>query len=182
MRCSLKHEKQLRAQGFSSIAGIDEAGRGPLAGPVVAAAAMLPEKFRHKTLRDSKQLSARQRKALYDELKPLGIHATVVEPGYFRTDFLDGTSLQPVATRIDDYAATAGAVREHAEALNHRQPGDPERLAGALIALVDAKEPPLRLPLGSDAVARIEEKNAFVARELDAWRKLASSTDFPKGT
>lgn len=68
MRCSLKHEKQLRAQGYSSIAGIDEAGRGPLAGPVVAAAAVLPEKFRHKTLRDSKQLTARQRDVLYDEL------------------------------------------------------------------------------------------------------------------
>jgi len=72
MRCSLKHEKHLRAQGFSSIAGIDEAGRGPLAGPVVAAAAVLPEKFRHKTLRDSKQLTALQRDRLYDELMAHG--------------------------------------------------------------------------------------------------------------
>jgi NAD(P)-dependent dehydrogenase (short-subunit alcohol dehydrogenase family) len=119
--------------------------------------------------------------ALHDELKPLGIHATVVEPGYFRTDFLDGTSLQPTAKQIDDYAATAGAVRKHAVELNHQQPGDPERFANAILALVDAKEPPLRLPLGTDAVARIEEKNAFVARELDAWRKLAASTDFPPG-
>ena len=57
MKCSLRHERLLRAQGCIRVAGIDEAGRGPLAGPVVAAAVILPEKFRHKTLTDSKQLS-----------------------------------------------------------------------------------------------------------------------------
>lgn len=50
------------------VAGIDEAGRGPLAGPVVAAAAILPQKFRHKTLNDSKQLTARQREQIYGEI------------------------------------------------------------------------------------------------------------------
>jgi ribonuclease HII len=50
------------------IAGIDEAGRGPLAGPVVAAAVMLPEKFRHGVLTDSKQLTPLQREQIYAEL------------------------------------------------------------------------------------------------------------------
>ena len=50
------------------IAGIDEAGRGPLAGPVVAAAAILPVKFRHKELRDSKQLTPLQRERIYEEI------------------------------------------------------------------------------------------------------------------
>jgi len=68
MKCNLAHERQLRAQGFTWIAGIDEAGRGPLAGPVVAAAVMLPEKFRHKTLNDSKQLCERRREQIYGEL------------------------------------------------------------------------------------------------------------------
>src|SRR5688572_27495652 len=68
MTCSLEHEKQLRARGFSIIAGIDEAGRGPLAGPVVAAAVILPIRYRHKVLRDSKQLNHKQREKLYDEL------------------------------------------------------------------------------------------------------------------
>lgn len=68
MKCGLKHELALRSQGFSRIAGIDEAGRGPLAGPVVAAAVILPDKFRHKTLRDSKQLTPRQRELIFDEL------------------------------------------------------------------------------------------------------------------
>lgn len=68
MSCSLGHEKKLRARGFSIIAGIDEAGRGPLAGPVTAAAVILPEKFRHKVLRDSKQLTALQRERIFEEL------------------------------------------------------------------------------------------------------------------
>lgn len=68
MPCDFASEQQLRAQGFSRIAGIDEAGRGPLAGPVVAAAVVLPPDFRHATLRDSKQLTARQRDRLFEEL------------------------------------------------------------------------------------------------------------------
>jgi ribonuclease HII len=72
MKCSLKHETLLRAKGHNLIAGIDEAGRGPLAGPVVAGAAILPPKFRHKVLRDSKLLSAAQRERLYDELTGRG--------------------------------------------------------------------------------------------------------------
>ena len=68
MRCSFRHEKALRANGWNIIAGIDEAGRGPLAGPVVAAVVILPVKFRHRCLRDSKQLTERQRNEIYDEI------------------------------------------------------------------------------------------------------------------
>ena len=68
MSCGLKHERALRARGFVVIAGIDEAGRGPLAGPVVAAAVILPERFRHKTLNDSKQLTELQRERTYADL------------------------------------------------------------------------------------------------------------------
>ena len=68
MNCSLEPERQLRVRGFSLIAGIDEAGRGPLAGPVVAAAVVLPEDFAHPVLTDSKKLTALQRERLYDEL------------------------------------------------------------------------------------------------------------------
>jgi ribonuclease HII len=68
MPCSLKHEKALRRSGPCCIAGIDEAGRGPLAGPVVAAAVILPEKFRHRELDDSKKLSPPVRERLYGEI------------------------------------------------------------------------------------------------------------------
>ena len=115
--------------------------------------------------------------ALALELKPLGVHATVIEPGFFRTDFLDAQSLSVSPSHIDDYADTAGAMRSFAASANHAQPGDPAKLARALMTVVDAAEPPLRMPFGSDAVRRIEAKNAAVAQELARWRDLSVSTD-----
>ena len=67
-RCGFRHERKIRALGFTNIAGIDEAGRGALAGPVVAAAVILPEKFKHKRLNDSKQLLPERREKIYDDL------------------------------------------------------------------------------------------------------------------
>jgi NAD(P)-dependent dehydrogenase (short-subunit alcohol dehydrogenase family) len=116
--------------------------------------------------------------ALHDELKPLGIHATVVEPGYFRTDFLDASSLLVATDVIDDYDETSGAVRRAAVQINHNQPGDPKKLAAAMIRLIDAQTPPLRLPLGTDTLAAIAAKNAAVTEETEAWKELAASTDF----
>lgn len=117
--------------------------------------------------------------AMHTELKPLGIHATIVEPGYFRTDFLDASSLLVAPDEIGDYAATSGAVRKQALSLNHNQPGDPKKLAAAMLRLADAPNPPLRLPMGTDTLAAIAAKNAFVAQEMETWRELSASTDFP---
>lgn len=117
--------------------------------------------------------------AMHQELAPLGIKVTVVEPGFFRTDFLDDQSLVKTALELADYDATVGAMRNHAEAANHAQPGNPEKLAEALLALVNASNPPQRLALGSDAVARIEAKHRAVEQELAQWRALSLSTDFP---
>jgi NAD(P)-dependent dehydrogenase (short-subunit alcohol dehydrogenase family) len=116
--------------------------------------------------------------SLHAELKPLGIHATVVEPGYFRTDFLDASSLIVGKEIIADYDATSGNVRRVAAGLNHNQPGDPEKLATALVTLADAQTPPLRLPLGTDTLKAIADKNAYVATETETWRELSRSTDF----
>jgi NAD(P)-dependent dehydrogenase (short-subunit alcohol dehydrogenase family) len=118
--------------------------------------------------------------ALHAELAPLGIHATVVEPGYFRTDFLDGVSLSVSPHILDDYAASAGQVRAAAVRINHNQPGDPQRLAQALLQLVEAPKPPLRLPLGTDTLQTLRNKHAFVQQETEAWAALSASTDFPQ--
>lgn len=118
--------------------------------------------------------------ALHAELAPLGIQVTVVEPGYFRTDFLDSSSLSISENRIDDYNQTAGAVRGRAAELNHAQPGDPDRLARVLVDFAEAANPPVRLPLGSDTVAAIEAKHASDAAILANWRNVSISTDFAR--
>ena len=116
--------------------------------------------------------------ALHAELAPVGVKVTLVEPGYFRTEFLEGNSLVESPSTIADYDITAGEVRKIAKAVTLNQPGDPDKLAQTMIILVEAKKAPLRLPLGSDCVAAIEAKNAFVADELQTWREVSVSTDY----
>ena len=77
--------------------------------------------------------------ALAGEVAPLGIKVTVVEPGFFRTDFLDESSLARTAQHIEDYSESVGNTRAHADDVNHGQRGDPRKLASAFIALVNAK-------------------------------------------
>jgi NAD(P)-dependent dehydrogenase (short-subunit alcohol dehydrogenase family) len=115
--------------------------------------------------------------AMRDELAPLGIQVTIVEPGYFRTDFLDATSLHTEGQVISDYAGTAGAVRQAVPGLNRAQPGDPVKGATAILALADADNPPLRAQLGSDCAAAMDRKIAQLREETDTWRELALSTD-----
>ncbi|PQM52503.1 short-chain dehydrogenase/reductase [Mycolicibacter virginiensis] len=117
--------------------------------------------------------------ALHAELQPLGIHAMVVEPGYFRTDFLDSSSLQIQQHTIDDYTdGPAGKMRITAGERNHDQPGDPVKAAAAIIDVVESQRPPVRLLLGNDTIAAVEGKLAHVQAELAQWRDVSSSTDF----
>ncbi|MET1072285.1 MAG: oxidoreductase [Umezawaea sp.] len=118
--------------------------------------------------------------ALHDELAPLGIHVTVVEPGSFRTGFLTADSKRRPTTTIPAYADTVGELQTAIEAGNGRQPGDPAKAVAAIRRLVTTGEPPLRLQLGSDCVNLVEGKLAAVAKELDEWRALALSTDFER--
>src|SRR5215470_6843240 len=68
--------------------------------------------------------------AMHAELKPLGINVTIVEPGPFRTDFLDASSLARSKVVIEDYADTSGAARTWADDSHNAQPGDPRKAAG----------------------------------------------------
>ena len=116
--------------------------------------------------------------ALQAELKPLGIRVTIVEPGPFRTDFLDASSLERSKNVISDYGETAGAAREWADTSHNAQLGDPAKAATAMVKITEVENPPLRLQLGADCVAAVEAKLDLVKAELNQWRDLATSTAF----
>ncbi|MFD4234738.1 oxidoreductase [Streptomyces sp. NPDC058542] len=115
--------------------------------------------------------------ALHGELAPLGVHVTIVEPGGFRTEFLNSsTSMQIEPASIADYVVGAGPVRETLADYDGRQPGDPAKAAKAIVDITEVTEPPLRLQLGADAIERVEAKLDRVRRELGEWRHVALST------
>jgi NAD(P)-dependent dehydrogenase (short-subunit alcohol dehydrogenase family) len=117
---------------------------------------------------------------LAQEVAPLGIHVTLIEPGGFRTDFA-GRSRAVSAREIQDYDASVGAnrriLRQHA---GHER-GDPARAAQAILAIADEARPPLRLMLGEDALGYFERKLQQQTAEIEAWKSLSLSTDFSAG-
>jgi len=115
--------------------------------------------------------------SIAQELAPFGVHVTIVEPGFFRTDFLDASSVRYGANPIADYAQTSAALRGFYDARSHNQAGDPAKLGQAMLVLANAENPPVRWTAGTDAVAMVEGKMAGVKAELDAWRALSLSTD-----
>ncbi|WP_233840437.1 oxidoreductase [Dyella sp. 2HG41-7] len=116
--------------------------------------------------------------ALEIELKPFGIGVTIVEPGYFRTDFLSSSSIKQAAKMIDDYAQTAGVMRHAVSTRSGTQSGDPGKAVAVIIDAIESNAPPLRLPLGPDAFSRIEDKIARLKQEINTWRQAASDTQF----
>ncbi|WP_221391921.1 oxidoreductase [Dyadobacter sp. NIV53] len=115
--------------------------------------------------------------ALAMEVAPLGIKATVVAPGFFRTNFLDESSLISSKQIISDYAETVGAMREFAAKANNKQPGDPEKLAQAFIALGNSENPPVHLPLGKDTLDRFRAKTTAFEMEITDWLDTITGTD-----
>ncbi len=117
--------------------------------------------------------------ALAGEVAPFGIRVTIVEPGPFRTAFR-GAGLV-MAPEMDVYADTVGAFRKRVIETDGQQPGDPAKAARAMIALADADDPPLRLPLGAVCIDALRGKLARVGEELDRWEGLGRPTSFDEG-
>ncbi len=115
--------------------------------------------------------------ALSAELAPLGIFATAVEPGFFRTDFLDASSLLTTPHVIDDYAETVGKMRSFAAEVNHKQPGSAVKAAQAIFQLGHAENPPVHLPLGRDTLDLFKEKMTRFNSDIDTWHDTISGTD-----
>lgn len=112
----LAYESEYYAQGVQYVAGVDEAGRGPLAGPLVIAAVILPRNAFIAGLNDSKQISAAKRDKLYDEIiaKAVAIEVNIVS-----------------VSNIDKYNIYAATQRGMAQVLEHL-PVQPQ------VALIDA--------------------------------------------
>lgn len=155
----LRQQKSGHIVNITSIAGL-----APSAGSGFYAAA----KFAVEGLSQS----------LAQEVAPLGIKVTLVEPGAFRTDFLSEHSIRIKPLAIEDYAATAGQALTYLEKMAGTQAGDPQRAADAIIRAVEANEPPLHLVLGPDAFRRTREKQERFAIEIERWKDVSLSTNF----
>lgn len=115
--------------------------------------------------------------SLAREMALIGVHVSVIEPGGFRTDFAgSSTSLREGRP---EYDAVVGATARAQRAYDGRQPGDPQRAGRAIVRLASLPQPPFRLPLGSDALKIIEQADRAKLAELEQWRELSASTDFP---
>jgi len=110
------------------------------------------------------------------EVAQFGIKVTVVEPGFFRTDFLDANSIRYGDGALDGYAS-ASAARDTYEAYNRRQAGDPAKLGAALVEIAAMAEPPKQFLAGSDAVGYISEALQGRLDEIRAFAALSRSTD-----
>lgn len=116
--------------------------------------------------------------SLAQEVAGFGLKLTLVEPGAFRTDFLDSRALKHGTAEIGDYAEYRAKAMAVFAARNHQQAGDPDKLGEALVRLVEDPEPPLRFVAGADALKVVEDKLTAVAGEVERWRGLSISTDF----
>ncbi len=141
-------EREARQQGYSKIAGIDEAGRGPLAGPVVAAAAILPQRFCLPHLRDSKQLSPKKRERLFDAIyeQAISIGIGIVDPAEIDRINILQASLLSMRIAMDnltpapDYLLIDGIspIRSQVpqQAIKHGDRRSPSIAAASIIAKV----------------------------------------------
>lgn len=116
--------------------------------------------------------------SLAAEVKEFGINATVVYPGYFRTDFLTGGSLRTPKNEIDAYKTAREVQAAHEEEINGNQPGDPEKAATAMMNLASMEKPPVHLVLGSDAFQMAGNKLETLKNEISDFKTLSISTDY----
>jgi NAD(P)-dependent dehydrogenase (short-subunit alcohol dehydrogenase family) len=116
--------------------------------------------------------------SLAPEVEPFGIHTTIVNPGFFRTELLTKESTNYAEPSIEDYEQRNAAQREFWEAQNGQQPGDPAKLAQALLTIVGQEHPPRRFIAGADAIDTAEQVIATLQQQIDAYRELSASLGY----
>ena len=113
--------------------------------------------------------------SLGPEVEPFGIHTTIVNPGFFRTELLTEQSTNYAAPSIADYDDRRGPLVDYWKAQNGRQSGDPAKLARALITIASEKQPPRRFIAGADAISVAEQKVQDLQQQINAYRDLSTS-------
>jgi len=156
----LRRQRAGRIINFSSIAGIT--GAFPGWGIYCAT------KFAVEGLSES--LSA--------EVAPFGIKVTIVEPGYFRTDFLSSDSMRVAESKLDEYTLVRESEAAHTQQIKGNQPGDPRKAVAAVIEVAAAENPPLHLLLGQDAYDVANLKIKAMQADMAQWKDLTVSTGF----
>ena len=116
--------------------------------------------------------------ALRVEVASLGIHTTIVNPGFFRTELLTEQSTSYAEPSIADYDERRAPLLEYWKAQNGQQSGDPAKLAQALLTIASQEPPPRRFIAGADAIATAEQKVADLQADIESNRNLSTSLDF----
>ena len=109
------------------------------------------------------------------DIAPYNIRTTIVEPGYFRTELLVDASTTWPEPSIDDYAERTASTIEAWKSINGQQPGDPTKLARALLTIADQEEPPLRFIAGADAIEAVQAKANELLAQAEASRELGGN-------
>ena len=113
--------------------------------------------------------------SLQQEVAPFGINTTIVNPGFFRTELLTKESVTYAEPSLEDYADSTAEQLKWWEAQSGRQPGDPAKLARALITIAGEEPPPRRFIAGADAIGLAQQKVAALQAQIDAYRDLSTS-------
>jgi NAD(P)-dependent dehydrogenase (short-subunit alcohol dehydrogenase family) len=152
----------MRAQGSGAIVQMSSVG-GQVTAPGFSA--YCATKFALEGLSETLQA----------EVEPFGIRVLIVEPGAFRTGLFRPDAAY-LSDEMPEYADTVGPTRAYVRDGHLEQPGDPVKAAAAIVAALDADEPPLRLVLGEDAIGNIRQRLQGVSAELDAWEAVGAGT------
>jgi NAD(P)-dependent dehydrogenase (short-subunit alcohol dehydrogenase family) len=118
--------------------------------------------------------------ALAQEVKPLGITVTIVEPGPFRTKFL-GKAGGEAKRKIPEYDQTSGKMRAYFTEQDGKQPGNPQKAVEAIVKAVEAEHPPLHLLLGASTIPRVKAKIEALQKDVAAWEATTLGADYQKG-
>ncbi|CUX70671.1 MULTISPECIES: oxidoreductase [Agrobacterium] len=110
------------------------------------------------------------------EMAPFGVHVTTLCPGSFRTDWA-GRSMVRTERSIADYDTLFDPIREARQAVSGKQLGNPQKLADAVLTLIESENPPPQLLLGSDALRHVTARIERLTQEIEAWKSVTVSTD-----